>query len=178
MKNKLSITQAAKICNFERSYFYKIMKKYNVSVKKDGAGKSYIDPAELCRALPLGMINNELLDEYVGNTREATLAHNTTTQNNTGGNELIDILKKQVLFLEQQLEIAQSQVNGLLDTVNRQTLLLGHKPTINSNTVTQETIHTKTQETTEQNNMYEATENITGIGNIFTKLRNKQSKPK
>jgi hypothetical protein len=51
MKNHLTITQAAKICSFERSYFYKIIKKYNISIKKDGAGKSYIDPAELCRAL-------------------------------------------------------------------------------------------------------------------------------
>lgn len=47
MKNHLTITQAAKICGYERSYFYKIIAKYNISIKKDGAGKSN-RPQKMC----------------------------------------------------------------------------------------------------------------------------------
>lgn len=63
MKNKLSITQAAKICGYQRTYFYKIIDKYNISIKKDSANKSYIDPSELVRSVPGEMINNDLLAE-------------------------------------------------------------------------------------------------------------------
>lgn len=136
MKNHLTITQAAKICGYERSYFYKIIAKYNISIKKDGAGKSYIDPAELCRALPADMINNELLALHTGSSNAIT-PH--TTQEPQQNNEIIELLKQQVKHLTEQLEISQKQVFSLLDTVNKQTLLLEHKPTTKQNIKPQET---------------------------------------
>ena len=143
MKNHLTITQAAKVCGYERSYFYKIIAKYNISIKKDSTRKSFIDPAELCRALPPDMINNELLAQHTGNNNTITQETTPSPQQN---NEVIELLKQQVKHLTEQLEISQKQVFSLLDTVNKQTLLLEHKHTPTNNTTTQETTHQTTQE--------------------------------
>lgn len=143
MKNKLSITQAAKICGYQRTYFYKIIDKYNISIKKDGAGKSFIDPSELVRSVPGDMINNDLLAVYAEiqtPTDDTTIQKHT--QQDTANNEVIELLKQQVKHLSEQLEISQKQVFSLLDTVNKQTLLLEHKPTHTDDT----TIQKPTQE--------------------------------
>ena len=162
MKNHLTITQAAKICGYERSYFYKIIAKYNISIKKDYVSKkSYIDAAELCRVIPPESLNMTLLNELIDSTSTQqdnnAKTHETTLQNNVD-NEVIEILKKQVKFLEQQLEISQLQVNTLLDTVNKQTLLLEHKTTPAHNT--------KTHKTTSE------------YKEFFDKLRKKEKKKK
>jgi hypothetical protein len=140
MKNKLSITQAAKICGYQRTYFYKIIDKYNISIKKDSANRSYIDPSELVRSVPGDMINNELLAVYA---EIQTLTDDTiiqkTTQQDTSNNEVVELLKQQVKHLSEQLEISQKQVFSLLDTVNKQTLLLEHKPTHTDDTIRQKT---------------------------------------
>ncbi|TXJ01020.1 MAG: hypothetical protein E6Q32_05400, partial [Neisseriales bacterium] len=100
MKNKLSITEAAKICGYQRTYFYKIIDKYNISIKKDGTGKSYIDPSELVRAMPTDIINNDLLSAFIGID---TPDNNTTIQNptiqDTTKDEVIELLKQQVKHL-------------------------------------------------------------------------------
>jgi hypothetical protein len=135
MKNHLTITEAARICGYERSYFYRIIAKYCISIKKNN-GKSYIDPAELCRALPADMINNELLAYH---TRNNNIIPQETTPEPQQNNEVIELLKQQVKHLTEQLEISQKQVFSLLDTVNKQTLLLEYKPTPTNNIIPQET---------------------------------------
>ena len=130
MKNKLSITQAAKICGYQRTYFYKIIEKYNISIKKDSANKSYIDPSELVRSVPGEMINNDLLAECAEiQTQTDDTNRQKTTQQDTSNNEVVELLKQQVKYLSEQLEISQKQVFSLLDTINKQTLLLEHKQT-------------------------------------------------
>lgn len=143
MKNHLTITQAAKICNYERSYFYKIIAKYGITIKKDYISKkSYIDAAELCRVMPSESLNMSLLNELIDNDstqhNNNAVTHETTTQNNAD-NEVIELLKKQVAFLEKQLEISQSQVTNLLETVSKQTLLLENKQQQDNNAKTHET---------------------------------------
>lgn len=88
MKTKLSISEASKICGFERSYFYKIIKKYNITITKDITNKSYIDASELVRAIPSHLLNNDLLIKTTENntsTQETTHTkqHETTAENNT-----------------------------------------------------------------------------------------------
>jgi hypothetical protein len=143
MKNHLTITQAAKICNYERSYFYKIIAKYNITIKKDYVSKkSYIDAAELCRVIPAESLNMKLLNELIDNTstqQDNNATPQETTAQNSADNEVIELLKKQVAFLEKQLEISQSQVTNLLETVSKQTLLLENKQQQDNNTNTHKT---------------------------------------
>lgn len=137
--SRLTITQAANVCNFERSYFYKIIKKYNISIKKDLTNKSYIDISELVRSIPAETINIDILEQYTGQNLQT---HETTTSNNAEQHDnttLITQLKSEIDFLKNQLQINQQQVASLLDTINRQTFLLENKTTRNNNTEAQET---------------------------------------
>lgn len=157
--SRLSITQAANVCSFERSYFYKIIKKYNVSIKKDLTNKSYIDIAELVRSIPSEIINLDILEQYTGQSLQT---HETTTPNNIEQHDnttLITQLKTEIDFLKNQLHINQQQVSSLLETINRQTFLLEYKTTSNNNTKTQKTTD-KEEPPKIRNNVKEALNNL------------------
>jgi hypothetical protein len=140
--NTITITQAAAICGYDRSYFYKVIQRLNISVKKTNTGKSYLDPAELFRVIPADNLNMTLLEQYTGQ-KITTPQHNEKTQETTQDNELIKQLKSEIDFLKNQLCISQEQNALLLDTVNKQMLLLENKPQHHTNTD-----NTETQKTT------------------------------
>jgi hypothetical protein len=156
--SRLSITQAAHVCNFERSYFYKIIKKYNISIKKDLTNKSYIDISELVRSIPAEIINLDRLEQYTGQDLQT---HETTSNNAEQQHDtiLITQLKSEIDFLKNQLQINQQQVTYLLDTINRQTFLLENKTTQSNNTGTQKTTDSEAL-LKERKNVKEALNNL------------------
>jgi hypothetical protein len=122
----LSISQAAKIAGFNRSYFYKIIEQYRITIKHDSRNKPYIDVSELVRALPQDQINLKELQAITGEL--VTAQNNTPEQKTTLDNtQLTTLLTEQVNYLKEQLAITQQQNQLLLETVNRQTLLLDYK---------------------------------------------------
>jgi hypothetical protein len=123
---QLSISQAAKIAGFNRSYFYRIIEQYRITIKHDSRNKPYIDVSELVRALPQDQINLKELQAITGEL--VTAQNNTLEQKTTPDNtQLTTLLTEQVSYLKEQLAIAQQQNQLLLETVNRQTLLLEYK---------------------------------------------------
>ncbi len=99
--SNLTITQAAAVCGYERSYFYKFIKKNNLSIKKDFSGKSYIDVSELVRIVPSENLNLPLLEEFTGQQID-TLRHNTETQKTT-----------------EETTLNKSEIKSLLDNLRK-----------------------------------------------------------
>ena len=174
---KLSILEASKICGFNRTYFYKIIERYNITIHKDLSGHKYIEPSELVRAIPSEMINNELLKqtttdkkETVPDTRnrqQQTLADSKkqTTTDNTQ-NDLINELLKQNKQLIEQNAI-------MLETIQKQMLMLEYKQTTTDKKETVPDTRNRQQQTLADSEK-QTTQNNTELTSIFSNLRHRK----
>lgn len=147
---KLSISQAAKICGFNRTYFYNIIKKYNITTKRDESNHLYIDASELVRALPPELINNELLKQTPDTTRHKKNQTHQTTIKTIENQHLAELVKQNETLIKQNAE--------MLLLLQKQVLLLEHK----TDTPDKQTTKNQTSSDSEDN---------TELTSIFRKLK-------
>jgi hypothetical protein len=145
---KLSISQAAKICGFNRTYFYNVIKKYNITTKRDESNHLYIDASELVRALPPELINNDLLKQTPDTRRHKKSSPHQTRNETPENQQLAELIKQNEILIKQNAE--------MLLLLQKQVLLLEHKT-----------------DTTDKQTTKNQTPSDNEITSIFGKLRSK-----
>ena len=114
---KLNITQSAEHAGIGRNTLYDHMRKGKVSYEVDEHGKKWIDASELERAYGRSNSGGTIKER----PSERSIEHDRTP-------EIEQLLRQQIKGLERQVEDLHEERNKLLGIVEKQTLLIEHRP--------------------------------------------------
>lgn len=117
---ELIYTEAAKFAGISRATLYRHIKQGRVSASTNKRGENVIDTSELVR-----VYGEPESHETSYNTPQRNAVQRDTDRHETG--EIVPILKKQITFLEKQLDDAKEREMELLEIVKQQTRLLEDK---------------------------------------------------